>query len=103
MSRRDVARVTHARHACLQQLRVAGAMRFMAVCAVFHHRRVFPQEGAAPLRVAAQAVLVGRALNKLLRIRCAMRIMAARAGHLSFAVGHVRRALQLGAPHLVAL
>ena len=27
-----------------------------------------------------------------------MRIMAARAGHLSFAVGHVRRALQLGAP-----
>lgn len=98
-----VAGVANARHTRLQQLRIAGAMRLMAVCAVLHNWRVFPQERTAPFGMAAQAILVGGALDELLGIRRSVRIMATCAGNFPFAVRHVRRALQLRAPHLVAL
>ena len=68
VARRNVAGIAHTRHACLQQLRIAGAVRFMAVGAILHYRRVLPHERASPFRMAAQAVLVGGALNQLLRI-----------------------------------
>lgn len=95
--------IAHAGHARLQQLRIAGAMWFVAVGAVFHDWGVLPHERPAPFGMAAQAVLVGGALDELLGIRRSVRIVAACAGHLAFAVRHVRRALQLRAPHLVAL
>ena len=99
----DVARIAHARHAHLQQLRVVGAMRFVAVGAVLHDRRVLPEEWTAPLRVAGQAVFVHCALDELLWVGRPVRVVTTGAGDLAFAVRHVRRALQLGAPHLVAL
>ena len=99
----DVARVAHPRHSHLEQLRVVCAMWFVAVRAVFHDRRVLPKEGPAALGVAAVAVLVCRSLEELVRVRRAMGIVAAGAGYLAFSVGHVRRALQLRAPHQVTL
>jgi len=84
-------------------LRVAGAVRFVAVRAVLHHRRVLPDEGATAFGVATETVFVRRALDKLLGIGSAVGIVATRAGNLALAVRHVRRALQLGAAHLVAL
>lgn len=51
-----MAGIANTRHARLQQLRVAGAMRLVAVRAVLHYRRVLPEEGTAPFGVAAQAV-----------------------------------------------
>ena len=98
-----MAGVADPRHPRLEQLRVAGTVRFVAVRAVFHHRGVLPDERTAAFRMAAQAVLIGSALDELLRIGRAVRVMAAGAGDLPFAVGHVRRTLQLGAAHLVAL
>ena len=98
-----VAAVANARHARLQQLRIARAMRFVAVRAVFHYRGMLPDERSAALRVATQAILVRRALDQLLGIRRAMGIVAAGAGHFSFAIRHVRGSLQLRAPHLMAL
>src|ERR1700674_230330 len=80
-----VAGIAHARHACLQQLWVAGAVRFMAVRAVLHHRWVLPHEGTTPLGVAAQTVLVRSALDQLLGIGRPVRIMATGAGNLALA------------------
>ena len=97
----DVTGIAHPRHAQLQQLGVAGPVRFMAVGAVLHYRWVFPQEGAAPFGVACQAVFVDRALPELAGIGRAVRIMATATGHLPFPVRHVRGALQLRPPHLV--
>jgi hypothetical protein len=84
-----VARVADSRHPHLQQLRVAGTMRFVTVRAILHDGWVLPEEGTAAFGVTAQAVFIGGALDKLLRIGCAMRIVAARAGYLSFAIWHV--------------
>lgn len=98
-----MAGVANTRHARLQQLRVAGAVRLMAVRAILHDRRMLPEEWAAAFCVAAVAILVGGGLDQLLRIRSSMRIVAARAGHFAFAIWHVGRALQLCPAHLVAL
>lgn len=98
-----VAGVAHARHPHLQKLWVAGAVRFMAVRAIFDDGRVFPEERSAAFRVATQAVFVRRALDELLRVRCAMGIVAACTGNFAFAIRHVRGSLQLSAPHLMAL
>src|SRR5712691_9790350 len=84
-----VATIANARHAGLQQLWVAGAVRFVAIGAILHDRRVLPDERTAAFGVAAQAVFVGGALNELLGIGRAMRVMAAGASDLAFAVGHV--------------
>jgi len=78
-------------------------MRFVAIGAILHYWRVLPQEGTAPLGVATVAILIDRALDQLFGIGRAVRIVATGAGHLAFAEGHVRGALQLGAAHLVAL
>ena len=88
-----VTAVTHTGHACLQQLRIARSVRFVAVRTILHYRWMFPKERPAPFRVAAQAILIRGCLNELFRIRGTVRIVAARAGHLAFAVRHVRRAL----------
>jgi len=96
-----VAAIANARHAYLQQLWVVGAMRLMAIGAVFQYRRVLPQERTTAFGMAGEAVLVDRALNELLRVGSAVRVVTARARHLAFAIRHMRGALQLRAAHLV--
>ena len=103
MTAGHVAGIANPRHAHSQQLRIVAAMRLVAVGAVLHDRRMLPEEGTAPLGVAAETVLGGRGLQQLLWIGTSVRVMATGAGHLAFAIGHVRRALQLGAAHLMAL
>lgn len=98
-----MAGIANTRHACLQQLRVAGAMRLVAVRAVLHYRRVLPEKGTSPFGVAAQTVFIGGALQQLLGIGRTVRIVATGASYLAFAIRHVRRALQLCTPHLMAL
>ena len=78
-------------------------MRLVRVGTVLHHRWMLIKKWTAPLCVAGQAHLVCRACDKLLGIGSSVRVVAARAGDFAFAVGHVRTALQLRAPHLVAL
>ena len=63
---------------------------------------MLPQKRPTPFRVAAQTVLGCGRLNELLGIRAAVRIVTTSARHLSFAVRHMRRTLQLRTPHLVA-
>src|SRR5579883_1003775 len=78
-------------------------MGIVTVGAVFHDRRVLPQKWPAALGVAAVTVFVDGRLQQLAGIGAAMRIVAAGAGDLAFAIGHVRRAQQLGAAHFVTL
>src|ERR1700694_3168282 len=67
--------IAHARHAHLKELRVVAAVGFVAIRAVFHYRRVLPEEGTAAFRVAAQAILINSALNELAGIGRTMRVM----------------------------
>ena len=103
MIRLDVALVAEPRHAGLQQLRAGGTMRFMAVHAIFHHRRMLKQERATSFRMALVAGLVDRAFDQQLGIGSSMRVMAIRTGDLSFSKRHVRRALHLSASLEMAL
>ena len=48
-----VTAIAHAGHACFEQLRVAGSVWLVTVCAVLHYRRVFPKERPASFCVAA--------------------------------------------------
>jgi len=98
-----MAGVAHPGHAHLQQLRIVGAVRFMAVDTVLHHRRMLPKEWTTPLGVAGEAILIDRALLELAGIGGAVWVVATGAGHLPFAVRHMRGALQLGAAHLVTV
>ena len=61
---RDVALLAEPGHAGLQQLRASGTMRIMAVGAIFHHRRMLPQERAAPFCVTLVAGLVDCLLDE---------------------------------------
>jgi hypothetical protein len=74
-------------------------MRFVACIAVFHYRRMFPKEGAAPFRVALIAGLIDCGRDQHLRIRPAMRVVAGGARHQSLAEWHMRGALQLRTAH----
>ena len=98
-----VTAVAYARHAHFQELRIVAAVRFVAVGAVFEDGRMFPEEGAAALGVATDAVFVGRGLDELLGVRRTMWIVATGTSDLTFAIGHMRGALQLGTAHLMAL
>jgi len=98
-----VALLAEPGHADFQQLRPGGPVRFMAIHAIFLHRRMFPQERPAPFRMALVAGLVDRALDQQLGIGRSVRIMAIGARDLSFPEGHVRGPLHLRAAHLVAL
>lgn len=84
-----MARIAHARHAYLQQLRIVGPVRLVAICAVFHNRRMLPKEWAAALSMTAIAVLVGGGLQELVWVGRAVRIMAACAGYFPFPIWHV--------------
>src|SRR4051812_31088897 len=101
VSTSDVTGIAYARHAHLEQLRVAGAMRFMAVSTVLHNRGVFKQEGPTAFGVAMEAFLVHGLLFKLTGMGRAVWIVATGAGIFAFAIRHVRGALKLRPPHLV--
>jgi len=103
MSRLDVALLAEPGRAGLQQLRASGTMRVMAVHAIFHYRRMLPQERATSFRMTLVTVLVDRAFDQQLGIGSSMRVMAIGASDLSFSKWHVRRALNLSAAQLMAL
>ena len=103
MLRHIMALLAEPGRADLQQLRILGAVRVMARRAIFHHRRMLPQERPAPFRMTLVTGLIHRGFDQQLRIGSAVRIVAIRARHLSFSKRHVRRALQLRPAHRVAL
>jgi hypothetical protein len=89
MTAGQMAGVAYPRHAHLQQLRIVGAVSFVAVCAALYDGRVLPKEWTAPFGMAGQAVFVDGALDQLPWIRRSMGIVAGRTRHLTFPVGHV--------------
>jgi hypothetical protein len=99
----DVTGIANPGHAHLQQLWVAAAVRLVTVGAVLHDRRMLPHERPPAFGMTAIAILVDRVLNQLARVRTSMRIVATGAGNFAFPVWHVRGALQLRSPHLMAL
>lgn len=80
-----------------------GSVWFVAVQAVVAHGFMLEQEWSALFGVTAVARLVDRRLLEQLRVRRAVRIMAACAGQLALANWHVRRAPELRLAVLVAL
>src|SRR5262245_50929808 len=70
----NVAGVTYSRHPHFEQLRIVGAVRLVAIRAILHNRRVFPEERSATLGVAAQAIFSGGRLYELLRMSAAVRV-----------------------------
>ncbi len=72
-----VALLAESRRARLQQLWIAGPMRLMAIHAVLHDRRMFPQERPASFGVALVAVVVGGGLNQLFGVGRPVRVVAA--------------------------
>ena len=101
MTARDMAGVAYPGHAYLEQLRIISSVRLVAIGAILHYGRVFPKVRTASLRMTTQAVLCCRGVDELLGVGTAVWIMTTRAGDFPLAVGHVRRALKLCAPHLV--
>jgi len=98
-----VARIAHSWHPHLQHLRVIRAVRLVTRGAVFHDRRVLPEERAPPFRVTTKAVFVHCGLDKLLGVWRAVWVVTTRTRDFALAIRHVRGTLQLGAPHLVAV
>ena len=102
-----MACLAQARRSDLQQWRVIGAVRRVAVQTVLDNRRMLPQEWAALVRMAGCAEHIhGHGCDHLFRCR-PVRIMATRAENLSaFSLRrqwHVGRSLELHRFHLVAL
>lgn len=85
-----------------EQLGIAGAMRVMAVIAVLHDRRMLPEEGTAPLRVALVTRLIDGGGDEKFWIRASVRVVAVGAGNLALPHRHVRRTLELRPAHRMA-
>ena len=95
-------RLAMARARCRQQALEIGAVRVVAVEAVFPDRRVLEQERPTLVRMAAIAHVVDAiGLEQRIRRR-AVRIVAIDAAHLSFRQRHVRAHMELRARDLVA-
>src|SRR5450755_2808207 len=82
----DVAGIANPGHAHLQQLRIAAAVRLVAVGAILHDRGMFPEKWSPAFGMAAIAILVDGALNQLTGVWASMRIVATGAGDFAFAV-----------------
>src|SRR5881394_2327076 len=78
--------ITHTRHAYLQQLRIIGSVRFVAIRAILHDRRVLPEKWPTAFSMASQTVFRYRGLNQLFWIGAAVRIVTTRASHFAFAI-----------------
>lgn len=79
-----------------QQTPIHGAMRRVALGAVFHHGSMLISEWTFVFRVALQAELIDVVGPQILPGRAAMRIMAIGAGHFSFPNRVVVRKIGLG-------
>ena len=77
---------------------VYRAVRLMAIGAIFYDRRVLPKKRPAPLSVAQVTGFINACLYELRGIRSSVRVVAVRAGHLSFPERHVRGAHELALP-----
>jgi len=73
----------------LEQTVVDGAMRLVAISAIFKRRRMRPKKRAAPLGMARVAVFIDTGLFELCRIRRPVRIVATGADELSLSQGHM--------------
>jgi hypothetical protein len=103
MSSADVAPLTKHRHLRHQHPVVDRAVRVVTRAAGFPAGGVIPQERTALLGMAREAGFVDVVAHlQQLHVRGAVRVVAARAGHLSFANRHVHGALRLLHLHLVA-
>src|SRR5437879_3488893 len=71
-----VALLAEPRRLRFQQLRVAGAVSFVAIEAVLHHRRMLPKERPSALGMALIARRVDGSFDQQLRIGSAMHVMA---------------------------
>ena len=99
----DVALLTEARNPDLQEPRIGGAVRLVAVRTALRDRRMFPEKRPPLLGMALEAVVIDRILPKHRLGGGPMRVVAVGATHLSLAQRHVGAALELGAAGLVAL
>jgi hypothetical protein len=95
--------LTQPRRADFQQLRIAGAVRIMAVHAVLHDWRMLPDERAAPFRVAFITGLIHGGRDEKFWIRASVRVVAVGAGNLPLPHRHMRRPLELRPAHGMAL
>ena len=68
-------------------------MWVMAVRAVLHRRRMFPEERPSLIRMTRVAILVDRGFDQHGWIRGSMRVMAVAASDLPFSERHVGGAL----------
>src|ERR1043165_246454 len=102
-AQRAVARLAEPRPRNLEHEVVGRAVGVVTVRAVLPHRGVLEQERSALFGVALVAGVIGGRLLEQRIAEASMRVMAAAAGHLSFAHRHVRGAPDLGALVLVAL
>src|SRR5260370_27495757 len=84
-----VATIANARHAGLQQLWVAGAVRFVAIGAILHDRRGLPNVRIAAVRGGAPQDFACRAFHHPLWTVQAPGVLAAAAKGLVLAVKHV--------------
>ena len=87
----------------LQQKLMGGAVRVVAIQAIFAHRRVLPNEWTPLLGMTLVAVIVHRIFAQHRFGGCAVWIMAVRTGDLAFAQWHVGREIILRAAIFVAL
>jgi len=103
MSSADVAPLTKHRQLGHQHPVVDRAVRVVTRAAGLPAGGVIPQERTALLGMAREAGFVDVVAHlQQLHVRGAVRVVAARAGHLSFANRHVHGALRLLHLHLVA-
>ena len=87
----------------LQQLLVVRSVRVVAVQAAFHHGSVLPEERATLFRMTGVANLVHRVALQELGSGRTVRVVAIRAGQLSFPDRHVGGAHALGPTLRMAL
>lgn len=73
----------------LEQTVVDGAMRLVAISAIFKRWRMRPKKRTAPLGMARVAVFIDTGLFELCRIRRPVRIVATGADELSLSQGHM--------------
>jgi hypothetical protein len=87
----------------LERILVDGTMRIVAAQAVLAHRCVLEQKRSALFGMAFVAIVVDGIFPQERLGSAAMRVVAIRADHFALTHRHVRWAVHLGAPVLMAL
>ena len=89
MTWRHMALGTQPWIAHFKQTVIDRTMGLMAIGAIFHYGRMFPEKRPAPLGMAGVTILIHACLFELRGIRAAMGIVTIRAGDLTFAQRHM--------------